>query len=103
MLHEEVAEVKEGTYCKTSRPPLTHGTLGNYVRKWFDEAGTKGSLHGVRQGLSSILLHLGATSYEIDVLLRHELGSDESKVYVAAAERTALAENLSSKMKKVKW
>ena len=63
----------------------------------------KGSLHGVRKGLSSILPHLGATSYEIDVLLGHEMGSDESKTYVAEAERTGLAISLGKKMSKVKW
>jgi integrase len=104
MLQEEVADVTDGVYCQTSRgTPLTHGTLGNYVRQWFDDAGARGSLHGVRKGLSSILPHLGATSYEIDVLLGHELGSDESKVYVEEAERTAIASNLGKKMSKLKW
>jgi hypothetical protein len=104
MLKKEIAEVREGTYIHTSRgTPFTHGSLGNYVRTWFDEAGVKGSLHGVRKGLSSILPHLGATSYEIDVLLGHEMGSDESKTYVAEAERTGLAISLGKKMSKVKW
>ncbi len=94
---DDINELKE--WAK----PLTHGTLGNYVRKWFDDAGAKGSLHGVRKGLSSILPHLGATSYEIDVLLGHELGSEESKVYVEEAERTAIATNLGEKLSKVKW
>lgn len=104
MLQEEVADVRDGVYCKTSRgTPLTHGTMENYVRGWFDQAGVKGSLHGVRKGLSSILPHLGATSYEIDVLLGHEMGSYETKVYVAQAERKELATSLSKKLQKVKW
>lgn len=104
LLQEEVADVKDGVYCKTSHgKPMTHGTIGNYVRKWFSDAKAKGSLHGVRKGLSSILPHLGATSYEIDVLLGHELGSDESKVYVEEAERAAIASNLGKRMSKINW
>lgn len=104
MLQEEVADVKDGVYCKTSTgKPMSHGTIGNYVRDWFNQAGSKGSLHGVRKGLSSILPHLGATSYEIDVLLGHELGSDETKVYIEEAERTAIATSLGKRMSKLKW
>lgn len=104
MLQEEVKDVKDGVYIKTAKgTPYTHGSLGNYVRRWFDEAGVQGSLHGVRKGLSSILPHLGATSYEIDVLLGHEMGSDETKVYVAEAERKALALSLGAKLQQVKW
>ncbi len=104
MLQEETADVRDGTYIHTmGGTAFTHGSLGNYVRGWFNEAGVKGSLHGVRKGLSSILPHLGATSYEIDVLLGHEMGSDESKVYVAEAERKGLAQSLGEKMKQVKW
>ena len=104
MLAEEVSGVRDGTYITTTRgTPMTHGTIGNYVRQWFDDAGVKGSLHGVRKGLSSILPHLGATSYELDVLLGHELGSDQTKVYVAEAERAQIAETLGEKMARVKW
>lgn len=78
--------------------PYTHGGIGNAVRGWFDEAGVQGSLHGVRKGLSSILPQLGASSYEIDVLLGHRMGSAESQVYVANAKRGEIAELLTSRM-----
>lgn len=104
MLEKEVTNVKDGVYCALSHgKPMTHGTIGNYVRQWFDDAKTKGSLHGIRKGLSAILPEMGATSYEIDVLLGHELGSDESKVYVAEAERSNIAASLGQKMAGFKW
>lgn len=104
MLQEEVASHLDGCYILTSRgAPFTHGTLGNYVRKWFEEAGAKGSLHGVRKGMATILAEYGATSYEVDVLLGHELNSAESRTYVRKAERAAIAQSLVSKMVSAKW
>ncbi|WP_372575179.1 hypothetical protein [Ruegeria jejuensis] len=104
MLVEEFADVTDGTYIKTVKgTPFTHGSIGNMVRDWFDAAKVRGSLHGVRKGLSSILPHMGAKSFEIDVLLGHEMGSEESKVYVAEAERQAIAASLGKKMTGFKW
>lgn len=104
MLQEEVADVRDGTYIRSSRgTPLTHGTLGNYVGKWFSDARARGSLHGVRKGLSSILPEFGATSYEIDVMLGHEMGSRESQVYVSEAERARIAKQVGQKMQKIRW
>ncbi|MFP5480580.1 MAG: tyrosine recombinase XerC [Alphaproteobacteria bacterium] len=73
--------------------PFSVAGLGNRFRKWCDEAGLKRrSLHGIRKGLSAMLAGQGATSTEIDVLLGHEMGSPETRVYVRSAERQRLAE-----------
>ena len=73
--------------------PFSHAGFGNRFRKWCDEAGLTGkSVHGVRKGLSAILTGQGASTTEIDVLLGHEMGSQETKVYVRSAERQRLAE-----------
>jgi len=73
--------------------PFSVAGLGNRFRKWCDEAGLeRKSLHGIRKGLSAMLAGQGATSTEIDVLLGHEMGSPETKVYVRSAERARLAE-----------
>lgn len=95
MLIEEVSGVGDGTFihAKDGRP-LSNGTLGNYVRRWFDEAEVRGTLHGVRKGLSTILTEMGANNYALDVLLGHELGSEETRPYIEAAERAKIADNL---------
>lgn len=73
--------------------PFTVAGLGNRFRKWCDEAGLKErSLHGIRKGLAAMLPGQGAASTEIDVLLGHEMGSGETKVYIRSAERKRLAE-----------
>lgn len=73
--------------------PFTVAGLGNRFRKWCDEAGLqRKSLHGIRKGLSAMLAGQGAASTEIDVLLGHEMGSPETRVYVRSAERQRLAE-----------
>lgn len=73
--------------------PFSVAGFGNRFRKWCDAAGLKGkSVHGVRKGLSAILAGQGASSTEIDVLLGHEMGSPETRVYVRSAERARLAE-----------
>lgn len=103
MLAAELVDVKEGTFLhnKNGRP-MTHGTLGNYVQQWFKDAGVRGSLHPVRKGLSSILAEMGATSYQIDVLLGHELGSDQSNVYIEEANRGRIADSLYEKMEQIR-
>lgn len=79
--------------------PFTAAGLGNRFRKWCDEAGLKRkSLHGIRKGLSAMLAGQGATSTEIDVLLGHEMGSPETRVYVRSAERQRLAEAVISRV-----
>lgn len=73
--------------------PFSVAGFGNRFRKWCDAAGLKDkSVHGVRKGLSAILAGQGASSTEIDVLLGHEMGSPETRVYVRSAERARLAE-----------
>lgn len=75
--------------------PFSHAGFGNRFRKWCDEAGLAGkSVHGVRKGLSAILTSKGTPDSEIDVLLGHELGSSETKVYTRSAERARLAEKV---------
>lgn len=75
--------------------PFSVAGLGNRFRKWCDEAGLdQKSLHGIRKGLSAMLAGQGATSTEIDVLLGHEMGSPETRVYVRSAERARLAESV---------
>ncbi|MCA2014412.1 hypothetical protein LCM17_23175 [Cereibacter sphaeroides] len=84
------------TYILTSfGAPYSAAGLGNAFRKWADDAGLKGrSLHGVRKGVAAMLTAGGASSGEIDVLLGHEMGSPETKVYVRSAARSALAESV---------
>ncbi len=65
--------------------------FGERFRSWCDAAGVSGSLHGVRKGIPSLLPSHGTTSLELDVLLGHEMNSDETKVYVADADRANLA------------
>lgn len=82
--------------------PFSVAGLGNRFRKWGDEAGLKDrSLHGVRKGLSALLASKGATSTEIDVLLGHEMGSPETKIYIRSAERARLAESVLNRLDKV--
>lgn len=75
--------------------PFSNAGLGNKFREWCNQAGlTDRSLHGVRKGLSAVLTGAGATSTEIDVLLGHEMGSPETRVYIRTAERARLAETV---------
>jgi len=71
--------------------PFTISGFGAKFRTWCDAAQIGKSLHGVRKGVSSLLPSHGVSSLELDVLLGHELNSEETKVYVAASERGALA------------
>ncbi len=82
--------------------PFTAAGLGNKFRDWAVNAGLHGrSLHGVRKGLSAILTSGGATSGEIDVLLGHEMGSAETRIYIRAAERALLAEQVVDRLEKI--
>lgn len=104
MLTAEVDGCKTPTYLHNARgTPFTHGSIGNQVQSWFKQAGVKGSLHGVRKGVPSILTAMGATSYELDVLLGHKTGSKETRTYVEAAQRSAIAAQMSLKMEGIKF
>lgn len=82
--------------------PFSVAGLGNRFRKWCDEAGLKEkSLHGVRKGLSNMLTAAGASTPEIDVLLGHEMGSSQTKIYTRSAERARLAEAAVARLEKV--
>jgi len=99
LLQAELSEHPGGNYIVNQNGrPHTHASIGNMIKKWFDQAEVKGSLHGVRKGLASILPEMGASNYEIDVLLGHELGSKESMVYVKKAQRANLAGSLADKI-----
>lgn len=71
--------------------PFTHAGFGARFRAWCDAAGVSKTLHGVRKGIPSLLTGHGPSSLELDVLLGHEMNSEETKVYVVDAERAALA------------
>lgn len=104
MLSDEVTGCTTETYLTNANgKQFTHGMIGNAVQKWFRAAGVTGSLHGVRKGVPSILTAMGATSYELDVLLGHKTGSKETRTYVEAAQRSAIAAQMSLKMEGVKW
>lgn len=82
--------------------PFSVAGLGNKFRTWANDAKLAGrSLHGVRKGLSSILTSNGATSVEIDVLLGHEMGSPETRVYIREAERARLAADVIDRLEKI--
>lgn len=82
--------------------PFSVAGLGNKFREWCNAAGLRQrSLHGVRKGLSAILASQGATSTEIDVLLGHEMGSPETRIYVRAAERARLAESVLGRIDRI--
>jgi integrase len=96
----EVSGHAQMTYLLTEYGrPFTHAGLGNAFRKWAVAAGVEGkSLHGVRKGVASLLTAQGATTPEIDVLLGHEMGSGETRVYTRAAARRALAESVVARL-----
>lgn len=82
--------------------PFSVAGLGNRFRAWAKDAGLEGrSLHGVRKGLSAILTSQGATSVEIDVLLGHEMGSPETRIYTRSAERARLAADVVDRLEKI--
>ncbi len=80
---------------------FTINGFGGKFRSWCDEAGVSKSLHGVRKGVSSLLPSHGTTSLELDVLLGHEMNSEETKVYIAVAERSALAVSVIDRLDKI--
>ncbi len=101
-----LAEVKTHgnmTYLLNSfGAPFSHAGLGNKFRDWCNQAGLKDrSLHGVRKGLSAVLTGAGATSTEIDVLLGHEMGSPETRIYIRTAERARLAETVVDRINQI--
>lgn len=104
VLRDEVRGHLDGVYLinRLGRPFTKEG-FGNAFRSWCNQAGVPGSLHGVRKASASLLAELGATDYEINVLLGHEMGSAESKVYTASARRRQLAVSLAQKMENVRW
>jgi len=81
--------------------PFTINGFGEKFRSWCDEANISKSLHGVRKGVSSLLPSHGTTSLELDVLLGHEMNSEETKVYIAVAERSALAVSVIDRLDKI--
>ena len=104
MLANEVEGHDGPAYLLTSKgKPFTHGGMGNAFQKWFKDAGVRGSIHGVRKGVPSILTAMGVTPYELDILLGHELGSSQTKTYIKAAERNKIAATLSEKMARIRF
>lgn len=83
--------------------PFSVAGFGERFKKWCEEAGVQKRLHGVRKGISSLLPSMGANSLELDVLLGHELNSDETKVYVENANRDALAVSVIDRLDKIAW
>ena len=71
--------------------PFTNAGIGQRFKEWCIAAGIDKTLHGVRKGIPSLVSGLGTTSLELDVLLGHEMNSEETKVYVVNADRAALA------------
>jgi integrase len=96
----EVTGHADMTYLLTEYGrPFTHAGLGNAFRRWAMAAGLSGrSLHGVRKGVASMLTAQGAPAPEIDVLLGHEMGSGETKIYTRAAARSQLAESVVARL-----
>lgn len=103
MLAAEMVDHTNMTYLLNGYgAPYSAAGLGNKFRAWCDEAGLSDrSLHGVREGLSALLASHGATSTEIDVLLGHEMGSSETKIYVRSAERARLAETVLNRLNEI--
>jgi integrase len=99
-LASEVAGHPQMTYLLTEYGrPFSHAGLGNAFRKWAVAADVEGkSLHGVRKGVASLLTAQGASTPEIDVLLGHEMGSGETRVYTRAAARRQLAESVVARL-----
>lgn len=82
--------------------PYTVAGIGNKFREWCNAAGLQNrSLHGVRKGLSALLASDGASSTEIDVMLGHEMGSPETKIYIRSAERSRLAESAINRLDQI--
>ena len=85
--------------------PRSKAGLGNDFRTWRRAIGLPDglSIHGVRKGIASILPTLGVSSYGIDVVLGHELGSKASAVYTAGAERRAIARSINAEWAGIDW
>lgn len=98
----EVSGHAQMTYLLTEYgKPFSNAGLGNAFRKWAVAAGLeRRSLHGVRKGVASLLTAQGASTPEIDVLLGHEMGSGETRVYTRAAARRSLAESVVARIDK---
>jgi integrase len=95
-------ELRQTPYLKSAYgKPFTIAGFGIRFRSWCDEAKIDKSLHGVRKGISSLLPSHGTTSLELDVLLGHEMNSEETKVYIAVAERSALAVSVIDRLDKI--
>ena len=86
------------------RPRSKFG-LGNDFRAWRRAIGLPEglSIHGVRKGIASILPTLGVSTYGIDVVLGHELGSKATQVYTAGAERRAIARQINGEWSAIRW
>ena len=101
-LIEATRTLRQTPYLQTSYgKPFTIDGFGGKFRSWCDEVNISKSLHGVRKGVSSLLPSQGTTSLELDVLLGHEMNSEETKVYVAVADRSALAVSVIDRLDKI--
>ena len=83
--------------------PFSVPGFGIRFKQWCVKANVDKTLHGIRKGISSLLPSKGSTSLELDVLLGHEMNSDETKVYIAEAERTSLALSVINRLDKIKF
>ena len=86
------------------RPRSKFG-LGNNFRDWRRKIGLPEglSIHGVRKGIASILPTLGVSTYGIDVVLGHELGSKATQIYTAGAERRRIAQATNAEWSAIDW
>jgi site-specific recombinase XerD len=77
--------------------PYTIESLGNRFRKWADEAGCPGSLHGLRKAISRQLAECGATDAEGRSVTGHKKNATFAH-YAAKADRTRLADTAMRKL-----
>ncbi len=87
------AKVQGRTYLLNAwgQPFATPDSLGGMFRKWCRQAALSDrSAHGVRKGLASLLVELGATEYQAMAILAHT-EPKTSAIYTRGAERWRLS------------
>lgn len=99
-LHEVLSALAEDRpFLATNRGEARAAeSLGNYMRKWCDDAGlTACTAHGLRKACARRLAEAGATAHEIGAVTGHKTLSEVQR-YTAEAQREGMADSAFDKL-----
>ncbi len=84
------ADLTGANLARANGQPMVKESFGNWFRKACNEAGVRGSAHGVRKLAATIMAEKGATNEELKAAFGWQT-NEQSTTYTRSADRRRLA------------